>query len=400
MGFVIRRGEQARQRSIEIVKNGGTFEDAAAETGFKKYYVRQICTKAGIHKPKSKRIVSRAEKAVEMIRSGYTAKEIADELGYKNTTSVYACCKKYGIKIQAKEARDNEIVKLRQAGYSMAQCSELFEMNIGAIQYICKKHGVAGVMSNRKADYSKLIGHENQYSKRTDEEKRQYVESLLPSSFSYVKGYKDCDSKVTIRCNVCGHEFTKSMIGIRHRQKPICPKCAELKRQQKEAEAERANAEKEEQRKQKTAMRKAKKLTTQILNTLQVQCVECGKVFSTTNSNRVCCSAKCSKHKANRRHDRRIAQDKRIDKDISVSRLFERDNGICWICGKPCDLKDYKITKKSKVCGDNYPSIDHVVPVCDGGLDSWENVRLAHRKCNLMRFVQDKHTPPVGISTP
>lgn len=398
MGFVIRRGEQARQRAIKIVKNGGTFQDAASATGFCINYVRQLCKKDGVN-AQFRNADRKKDKIVDLINLGYSAKEIADELGYKSPTSVYTFCRERGIKIQARKTRDNKIVELRKAGYSMAQCSEICGVNASTIWGICKKYGVAGV----KSDIKQTV-YRNQYTKRTEEEKRKYVESLLPSSFSYVSGYKDCDSKVTIRCNVCGNELIKSMVGIRHRQKPICPNCTEQKKKQKEIEAEieaeRAKADKEEQRKQKTEMRKAKKLTAQILNTLQVQCVECGRVFATTDSKRVCCSAKCSKHKANRRHDRRIAQDKRIDRDISVARLFERDKGICWICGMPCDLKDYKITKKAKVCGDNYPSIDHVIPVCAGGLDSWENVRLAHRKCNLMRFVQKKHTPPVGISTP
>ena len=33
--------------------------------------------------------------------------------------------------------------------------------------------------------------------------------------------------------------------------------------------------------------------------------------------------------------------------------------------------------------GDNYPTVEHVIPVSLGGLESWNNVRLAHWKCNL-----------------
>ena len=31
---------------------------------------------------------------------------------------------------------------------------------------------------------------------------------------------------------------------------------------------------------------------------------------------------------------------------------------------------------------DNYPTIDHVMPLAKGGMHSWDNVRLAHHGCN------------------
>lgn len=31
------------------------------------------------------------------------------------------------------------------------------------------------------------------------------------------------------------------------------------------------------------------------------------------------------------------------------------------------------------------PTIDHLVPIADGGLDELANVRLAHRQCNCAR---------------
>lgn len=35
--------------------------------------------------------------------------------------------------------------------------------------------------------------------------------------------------------------------------------------------------------------------------------------------------------------------------------------------------------------GDNYPSVDHIVPLAKGGLHSWDNVQLAHFKCNTLK---------------
>ena len=63
-----------------------------------------------------------------------------------------------------------------------------------------------------------------------------------------------------------------------------------------------------------------------------------------------------------------------------------------------CDLNDYVVTDNTIICGDYYPSVDHVVAVCDGGEDSWDNVRLAHRICNSMRYYK-KVTPSYQLET-
>jgi 5-methylcytosine-specific restriction endonuclease McrA len=34
---------------------------------------------------------------------------------------------------------------------------------------------------------------------------------------------------------------------------------------------------------------------------------------------------------------------------------------------------------------DEYGSIDHVLPVSKGGTHTWNNVRLAHRGCNMAK---------------
>ena len=71
-----------------------------------------------------------------------------------------------------------------------------------------------------------------------------------------------------------------------------------------------------------------------------------------------------------------------IDRDITLRQVYEKDNGVCYLCGKKCDYEDYKIINNVFIVGDNYPSIDHVIPISRGGEHSWGNVRLAHRSCN------------------
>lgn len=122
-------------------------------------------------------------------------------------------------------------------------------------------------------------------------------------------------------------------------------------------------------------------------------CAICGREFMTERYNTRYCSSVCRNTKRDWKHNHRVSEDKRIDKGINARSLYKRDKGVCWICGRQCDLNDY-ITKNGYfVAGDWYPSVDHIVPVCDGGTDEWTNVKLAHRICNSRRFYAEKTNP-------
>lgn len=112
-------------------------------------------------------------------------------------------------------------------------------------------------------------------------------------------------------------------------------------------------------------------------------CEICGGHFYCLDvENRKTCSSGCSKELEKRHRDKRIPKERRID-NISLKRLYERDKGICYICGGKCDWNDWRTADSgNQYPGDSYPTIEHVMPVSLGGLDSWDNVRLACWKCN------------------
>lgn len=58
--------------------------------------------------------------------------------------------------------------------------------------------------------------------------------------------------------------------------------------------------------------------------------------------------------------------------------IFERDNWICHICG---ELVDRALPGRSPMGA----TIDHLVPLVDGGQHSRANVALAHNSCNAKR---------------
>ena len=117
------------------------------------------------------------------------------------------------------------------------------------------------------------------------------------------------------------------------------------------------------------------------------RCIVCGKEFATTRSGKLTCSAECSKRNYYSKKTSRTDRYKNItiDKDINVERLALRDNNICKICGKPVNWNDKREINGLVLCGNNYPSIDHIKPVSKGGLHSWDNVQLAHRLCNALK---------------
>ena len=74
-----------------------------------------------------------------------------------------------------------------------------------------------------------------------------------------------------------------------------------------------------------------------------------------------------------------------VDSDITLDGLLRRDGCACHICGGLCDVYDFIKTDKAFIAGNNYPSIDHVIPLAKGGLHSWDNVKVAHRICNSLK---------------
>jgi len=63
---------------------------------------------------------------------------------------------------------------------------------------------------------------------------------------------------------------------------------------------------------------------------------------------------------------------------ISVEIIAKRDSYICHLCNQLVDM-DIKRTDKLGA------TIDHVLPISKGGLDTMENVALAHWICNIRK---------------
>lgn len=155
------------------------------------------------------------------------------------------------------------------------------------------------------------------------------------------------------------------------------------KKAEKEREKETRRIEREKEREKARAQKEAEKIANieywQNYNAEHI-CAACGCAFTANYPTKKYCSDKC---KIKARKTKKRYKDITVDRGITLQKLAQRDGQRCRLCGGFVNWDDYKVIDGTTICGDEYPSIDHVVPVSLGGLHSWENIQLAHRKCNM-----------------
>lgn len=113
-------------------------------------------------------------------------------------------------------------------------------------------------------------------------------------------------------------------------------------------------------------------------------CPECGATFKSEygRPRRKYCSNACANKRGYRvkaiRKRERLIDNGLIDYSITLTKLCKRDKGICYLCGE-------RVNMKLDPNSDWYGSIDHVIPVVNGGTHTWDNIKLAHRWCNSVK---------------
>lgn len=115
------------------------------------------------------------------------------------------------------------------------------------------------------------------------------------------------------------------------------------------------------------------------------RCVVCGEEFYSPYETKRYCSDRCKQkgkskskgHTGDYRHRAR-KYGCEYEPGITLKKVYERDHGICQICGLAVDWSDNTWGKT----GAFYPSIDHIKAFANGGSHTWDNVQLAHIICN------------------
>lgn len=314
---------------------------------------------------------ARNDAILELCSQGLNDHAIAKQLNISAVSLVRNVRLKYGIS-KALTPKQRTIKELAEAGQKYYEIAEALNERGDYVIVTLNKLGFS-VTAEDRAESLRLKAERQ---KKTTE---QLNDELRPFGFEYVSGYKGCDSKVRIRCLKCGHErelwysFTRKRDRLDYN---LCPECERIAREERKA-SERWKREHVE------ALRKisaAEQLTLRF-----GVCKQCGQPFVQTHGSQAFCSDRCRKTSVNRRKDRRLTAANIIDKDITLERLYKRDSGVCYLCGKTCDWTDFIVEDGVTICGDNYPSIEHVEPLSRGGKHSWQNVKLACRGCNTAK---------------
>lgn len=277
-------------------------------------------------------------------------------------------------------AEIREAMKAYKAeGHTMAEVAEKFGYTKAYAQMVCK--GIAPQQS-RPAVYR------NQYTNGTFDREANaicYINERTPN-FEYVGNFTGIDGYVDLKCKTCGTVTHKSFVSVKH-GKATCTECAKRKR-----EADKKHKQIQRERKRYAEQLERERNKWMRLSPIQISfipCPCCGDYFVPTNGHQIYCSIECANRINNARSkDKRIKRMRHVvvDRNITLDRLYKRDNGKCYICGRTCDWDDCHTRKDGTfIANNNYPSIDHVVPLHKGGKHSWSNVRLACRGCNSVK---------------
>lgn len=276
----------------------------------------------------------------------------------------------------------DRIIVMRKEGHSYGEIEKATGVTKSVIAKRCREAGLGGIAKEQKINFNLV---------------KKNVEKV---GFLYVEGFKNTKSNITVRCTKCGkcfkiyyHTIAEYLTGAYNRKTVGCKECRkeELKRQKEIKEAAKLSLQQE-----KKDERSRKKLESENARYEWLfgpkTCRNCMKEYTITDSgyhSKTFCSFKCQNRWNNRaKIDKRLNQIKSrpTDRDITLEKLFKRDCGKCYICGKMCDYSDYTKDKYGTIiAGKMYPSIDHVIPLSKGGTHTWDNIKLACRGCNTIK---------------
>jgi 5-methylcytosine-specific restriction endonuclease McrA len=205
----------------------------------------------------------------------------------------------------------------------------------------------------------------------------------------YCGGYKTVGSRVIIKCNECGSRFNVIARDVLKESFNGCLKCLG-KAKERERETSKVACEEQRRKRIETRTRQREEKNKQREEKITAECSECGAEYVKHNSSYLCCSRVCSNKRRNRLRELRrreaIKNNGKVEYSISIAKLISEWGNCCKLCGGKVDLTDFHIDEGgSYIVGPAYPSVDHIKPVSLGGTHTWDNVQLAHHRCNTLK---------------
>ena len=184
--------------------------------------------------------------------------------------------------------------------------------------------------------------------------------------FLYVGGYTHNNSCITIRCVKCGEHKKRHASILRKSETIRCLNCHEIIKQELRAGKERAVALKRDAIQAKRDLQ----IKNELDRVRDIECAYCGNHFLSKKQRAKFCSKECQKKFSNKDRDsvrrEQLKKNGKYEWNITIPKLIKRDR-VCKLCGRAVDITDIVDAKGTKIAGDNYPSIDHIIPVSKGG---------------------------------
>ena len=236
----------------------------------------------------------------------------------------------------------------------------------------CKAEFIPNYKGTKTFDCSEKCYKEQRKKQQRDKFRK---ENGLSGKYDYdgIKKCKECNADIShmkINAIYCSKLCRQRVEDRKRGHKPLeehLKIVGERKKQRLEIEAKERQKEIEARK---------------IARTVTKSCEWCGNEFTTDIPHKLTCSDTCRRKRSAKKHDKRINSNNIVDNDISLPRLYKRDQGICYLCHSKTDPTDIVRYPAYVIAGPRYPSIDHVIPIAKGGLHAWDNVKLACKQCN------------------
>lgn len=302
----------------------------------------------------------------------------------------------------------DEVFDYYLQGHTCREISEKYGISVAQFDNERKTRGITKTAEQRKESWraSQKKAQEKSRTAQKMRARQKRIDHLDLLGFDYI-GEDGKNGRV--RCRKCKCEFERSLSHLRNGN-VVCSECATVQK-----------AEQEQVRKKEIQERKAKQEAERItknplgLSYYQLEreklfdvihkCKECGNEYTVRDyckdaglssySNAGYCSVSCKRRAyrrreriAGRRGNHKIRAKKygcAYENGITLRKLIKRDGLRCAICGEMCDPNDHTWTK---YIGPKYPTIDHIIPMANGGGHVWGNVQVAHAICNSTKGAQ------------
>ncbi|MGO2084219.1 MAG: HNH endonuclease [Vagococcus sp.] len=263
----------------------------------------------------------------------------------------------------------DKVIELRKQGLGYKTIAKRTGLSRNDVKKICLNNGL-----------DTEVAFEFRFNKREYEFSKKF-NVTFEGEFEYHSGFSNTDSHFLILCKKCNKIFSRSAKIMRKKNKNIkCDHCAFEEKRDKQLMLERDRL-----------LKNSAKLTSCLRMVYINQCVRCRELFASDKEKNFC-SRRCGKRERDARylHEKRLKRLNRVsehkaDKDISLSKLYKRDKGVCYICKEKCDYDSHTMVNGTFIIDDKYPTVEHVVPISKGGSHTWDNVKLACFRCNTKK---------------